>query len=407
MLFLKNTKISETYKQKLYKDFLNFYERHRVELQQERKLFLQEIYQNVQSKENKAKVFCGLMEENMLQEAYTFIRHYRWMEVTNEQKLQIYKQKVSTATSEEKKALVFESMDLLKAKQTSKELLETLVEYYQGPLKDLCLIWQDLKQYGIQNDQFEEKILQQYLYTAEFDPCIFAIFNSYQTHAKDEALMEAFLNYVSELYFIKDIQVDEVIFENIKKRLEQENTLADVCGLAFLKYASMNFLMQKKADRIIEVLLEDFMKRDMIFAFYKNFNKNFLIKFNLYDRTIIEYKTNKKTAVSIHFRKGQNQTYCTQQMQKVYKDIYIWQTILFFGDSIDYYIEENNGTIKQITESKTIENNNILNEDINGKFDLINVMLSERMLENDEILDRYVTLFQEYETLNEDEFLIL
>lgn len=408
ILFLQNKKISNGYKYKLYKDFLDFYERHHVELKQERKIFLQEIYQNVESSELRNLVFHGLMEEDLLEQAYTFIENYQWQFASRAQMFKIWNYKIQTATREEKKRMSFEAMNLLKEDKTSKELLHNLIEFYEGSLQNLCLIWKYTNQYEIDCVFFEEKIIRQYLYTGDFNVCVFEVFYSYLQHGKEKELIVAFYNYISELYFLKEIQMDEPIFDNMKVLLEQENTLADVCGLAFLKYASTDYSLQKNSESVIEILLEDFMRRDMIFAFYKNFEKKFLVKFNLYDRTIIEYKTDKKTSVSIHFSLNKTSNkYYTQQMKKVYKNIYVWETILFFGDFIDYYIEEENGTIRQITESKKIENNDILSEERKGRYDLINAMLLERTLDNHPLLERYVALFEEYETLNEDEFVIL
>jgi len=408
ILFLQSATISNQYKKKLYKEFLNFYESHKVELSKERNYFLREIYQNLDTFELRGIVFPDLIEEKMYEQAFLFLKLYHWQNVSNDELKTICSSVLYSQQNEMKDFLMNCCLKLIEDDCYTEEIVLLVCQEYTGSLRHMSKAWKAAQIFEIDTSLMEERILRQYLFSVEYVTEIDEIYYNFKSNGGDVPLRTAFINYTAQCYFLEDIFVNSFIFYDIKNMLEEGIELADVCGLAFLKYAASNRDLQMKSESLIGILLEDYIYRDILFPFFKKFDKKYLIKFNIYDRTIIEYRTRKKAVVTIHYNvKDTSETYKSEQMQKVYDSIYVWQTILFFGDEISYYIEESDGVTEQITESKSMCNNDILDDNITGRYDILNAMFSARMLQNNEILKQYVKIYSYYKDMNENEFPIL
>ena len=96
---------------------------------------------------------------------------------------------------------------------------------------------------------------------------------------------------------------------------------------------------------------------------------------SLSDRTIIEYHASEGARVVMHYRLGREDgkeevLYKTEEMKISYGNIFFKEFILFFGESLQYYIVEIKDGEEQVTESVTLQVNETT--DVKGKYSAIN-----------------------------------
>ena len=59
-------------------------------------------------------------------------------------------------------------------------------------------------------------------------------------------------------------------------------------------------------------------------------------------------------------------------MERVFGGIYVKEFVLFFGESLQYYITEEYGNKEQLTESGTIQKNDAMEESTVSRFSMVN-----------------------------------
>ena len=118
---------------------------------------------------------------------------------------------------------------------------------------------------------------------------------------------------------------------------------------------------------------------------------------HFYDRTIIEYRAHPGSRVYIHYLvekdSEQEAEYITEEMTDVFEGVCSKEFVLFFGETLQYYIIEERDGEEQLTESATIRKNDIGKEILESRFSRINDLVISQTLEDYSTLD---TMLEEY-----------
>ena len=143
-------------------------------------------------------------------------------------------------------------------------------------------------------------------------------------------------------------------------------------------------------------LMSQLAKKNIVFEFYKKFNKWFAVPYNIVDKTIIDYRTNPKNKVYITYKiksiTGETKEK-TEEMRSVYSGIFTKDVIMFFGEEIEYYFEEISETDSIETKKYTMKINqkDIFNDE--GRFGMLNGMMICKELHRDkdarELMETY------------------
>lgn len=267
-------------------------------------------------------------------------------------------------------------------------------------------LWEKAKEYEIDTGELEESILVQMLYTTEFIEQADAVFDSYKNHGQDDTIFTAYINYFAQCYFVEDVVVGEKLFEEIEERYNREEALSDAAKLALLKFYANHKEVQEEKKNQIDALLLEYTAREMYFDFYKQFGKHLQRKYFLYDKVFVTYKTKERGQVILHYSMDENEFH-KEEMEHVYGGIYVRQFVLFFGESVSYYIEENGKDGKRITESAKITRNDIYGENGENRYDLLNDMLMAVTLEDYEELKKRAKVYEAMDAFVNDKFSIL
>ncbi len=113
----------------------------------------------------------------------------------------------------------------------------------------------------------------------------------------------------------------------------------------------------------------------MFYAFFKDFKGKLTLPASMMDKYYVEYRTNPAMQVSIHYTYNDEVETVVEPMTDLGYGIFTKEIILFHGETLQYYITENDGEQDEITVSRSI---NYLEEDTNDsetKYDEINSIL--------------------------------
>ena len=275
-----------------------------------------------------------------------------------------------------------------------------LAKYYEGPSKQMMLVYKSAQKCEIQDvSELEERLLIQTLYSTEYVDQIQEVYQGYRSHNGREFILQAYRSYCLHEYVVHDMVVPDGLFVEACQ-LQKEGKLRGIaCRLGLLKYFSESERLDRYQLKEADELLNEFISRNMNFAFFKNLPESLCSRYQLHNRILVEYHARPDSRIQIHYRMPkEQQEFITANMPNIYDGIFTWEFLLFRNDVVVFYFtEENGGGQQQLGESKLVTGIEYRDTASGGRYAYINHMLYFREQENYKELLR---MMQEYEKLN-------
>ncbi len=287
-------------------------------------------------------------------------------------------------------------------------ILSYLCLYYNGPTELMNRMWKAARAFDLDTFELEERILVQMLYAGGVLPNATEVFYHYYENSGRELVVLAFLTDCAYRFFVKGAVLERKIFDIIQSRYEFGLTLNDTCKLAVLRYISEMSSVGKSLLKIEDELLAEYTCRNMYFAFYKKLDRNLILKYHLYDKVFLEYRTNPHSHVVPHYSRDEDgEEFRTEDMSDVYEGIFVKPFVLFFGEMVQYYITEEHNDKVEVTESNRITNNDVYGENDESRYNLINQMLISQTLQDEASLYRNMKQYSGFDEVTRQVFKIL
>ncbi len=275
------------------------------------------------------------------------------------------------------------------AGRADEALLKYLSEYYKGLTKDLRKIFNEALNKNVETFGLCERMLTQMLYTGYFVSERSKVYKEYIKGNYDGRLCLAFITECAYDYFVKDRVTEEFVFTSLARASLKGEKLDNICKLAFLKYYSEGGHELTEEVRLnLNSFVSDVLSQGIYMSFFKAYREYAPLeidKFN--DKTIIEYRTDPSKKVYIHYTidggaEGFTE-YTTEEMHHMYGGVFSKPFILFFGESLLYYItEENENGTEELTESASVQKSDLAGEISSSRFNQVNDIVISKTLED-------------------------
>lgn len=259
----------------------------------------------------------------------------------------------------------------------NEDILRYLVKYFYGTTEEMFHIWKAATTFEIETLELDERILVQVLFSESYLVDTLAVFMDYYKKSYNYKIVRAYLSYSGYMYLVKDRFIQPELFQIMKRELTYEEN--NICMLAVLKEYSKREVLEEKDLEFAEINVKKCMKRGIILPFLKNFEKHFLLPAQLNNKFFIEYITDPRHKVNIHYQmddQNNNEEFITETMENVYLGIHVKAFIVFYNENIHYYItEENQEGQVNITESVEVKLGEDMELDEDTRFNHLNFML--------------------------------
>ena len=216
-------------------------------------------------------------------------------------------------------------------------VLHYLMDYYEGPVEIMKSLWRAAKGFAMECFEFEEKIMALVLFSGTGEEGTEEIFESYYHKQGKSRICRAYAIRMSYLYFVREQQVEMPVFTYIEQNLNGEIGMPQVCRLALLRmYAG---LKERSAgqEKWLLYFMEYFTKQGMGFRFFEKLPVRILRRFHLHDKYFIEYRTDPKARVTMHYRLN-NKKETSVILTDVYEGIFVKEFTLFYQDTLSWYL---------------------------------------------------------------------
>lgn len=264
-------------------------------------------------------------------------------------------------------------------------LLQYLVDRYNGTTGDMCELWKAAKARELETTSLEERLLAQMLFAESYVEDSFDVFVSYCSSGMNRKLIRAYFSYSAYKYFVKDRMTNTELFEMLKKESFLENN--QICVLALLKYYAAKETLVEAEKAFVNFHVQRFVQKKLIFGFYKEFEGKIALPAYMLDKYYVEYRTNPKHTLRIHYSCGlEDEDMKDEEMEDAGYGIFEKELILFYGESLQYFITEESENGTEIVESRMVSHTETEMASGTTKYGKINEILMTRELQDEKTL---------------------
>ena len=317
-----------------------------------------------------------------LKEAYAMVQIYGYDHLSSAACVSLCSYAITEAEFEEDDFLLGFAENTFLLGKYNDVLLIYLCKYYNGATRRMAAVWKAAGEFQIDTFDLEERILTQMLYTTEYTPYAEQIYDSYYAGGGRELICMAYLSYFAHMYLTQDMVVPSHVFTQIKDRLRDDRETNDACCLGLLKNLSEREQLTEAQTALADGLLGSYIGRGIYFSFYRRFPPKLIQKYQLYDKFFLEYHTMPHRRVAVHYCMGE-EDYRSEDLMEMYDGIYVRGFVLFFGETVQYYITEEIDSDSKVMESDCIKNHDVIStEEDQGRYTKLNEMLMQLALED-------------------------
>lgn len=286
-------------------------------------------------------------------------------------------------------------------------ILSYLLNYYEGSLDDMCRIRTSGKNFFLDTYRMDERILRYSMFVRKHVDIGGDVLKAYLMQGGRELVVLSYLTFEAFGYFWGEVPAKEYIFELLAVAYTSYMELDSVCHLSLLKYYSTKKSLTGMEEKLVAELLEKYYQEGLRFAFYQKLPKVFLQQYQLEDRIFVEQKASPEDKVTLHYRitteNSKNEPFKSEPMKMMYHGIFSKEFVLFYGETLTYYIViERNGSWHE-TCRRTVTMPNV---DMYGrsKYQLINQMLAAQKVGNQKKLSETALKYCQAQRIAEELF---
>lgn len=324
--------------------------------------FLDRISYTEYVKSDKAALITLLAEEGRCADAFPLLDAYGAEGIPLMRLVRICSRMVLDLEFEENTMLTALCYQCFESGKYDDKLLRYLLLYYEGSVREMIQVWQAARRFELDTMLLEEKILSVILFTRSASAGSEPVFESYLSKMGRRRICRAYCNLKAYEYFVKGQPVADSVFQYIEKEyvnLSRRNRLADqeeVCRLALMQKYSRRVNLTEEQKQYVSEFLEEFSAKGMRFAFWKRFDRQLILPYEMDGRVFVEYVGNPKSIVTLHYRiGGEDAPYLTETVGNCFEGIFVREFTLFYGEELECWLEEEFEGEKKKTDRRVLK----------------------------------------------------
>lgn len=340
------------------------------------------------------------IQRGLFDKAYAAIREYGYEDIQDKRIMRLCSKVIREKDFEKDDLLVELAYFAFSNGKYDETILQYLILFYAGTTEQLYAVWKAARDFEVPASQLEERLLCEILFTENHVAEGGEVFASYYNEHPEHRLIRAFLGYYGYHYLVHGQAAGETIFQIMEIELDQIENARDVCALALLQYYSEEDHVEPEFYERLQQEVAAFMDKGILLPFFRKYAGNAEVPGELADFLYAEYHTNPKAAVTIYYRpEGQKDAeWIHEPMRHILGGIFIKTFRLFDGESIEYYISEQDGENQRTGEIKVLSVQNSANQWPDTGVEILNRMNQAIQSQDHQALDEMI---RSYEHINE------
>jgi hypothetical protein len=296
----------------------------------------------------------------------------------------------------------------------NEEILAHLCEHFNGTVEEMYALWKIAHDFFYENHVLEERILVQTMFTRCEQLNMKPLITSYLNYGVGKQVRNAFYVYVSYLVFMRKVdRVDRealgYVFGYMEEDMIADTKLPRICRVALAEYGARLEQMTDKQKTFYQKLVLDLANRNLIFEFFKRYTRWFELPFFVMDQYYADYRTLPEHQVQIRYTlesQGKITPLLSKSMESVLPGVYVATFVLFYGDRLEYFFNDDDGTNIVTSSRESYEMKNTFVYTDGSRFGMLNDILIAGRQGNDKKQEQLVSDYMEKKTVAESIFYI-
>ncbi|SFP90372.1 hypothetical protein SAMN02910358_00002 [Lachnospiraceae bacterium XBB1006] len=382
--------MTEEYKRYLHPVLLKFY--YREERYRELDAYLDKLDMESLGQAGRSLACELLIERGFYEKAFEGVVVYGGGNISGSAMLKLCVNMIAYAEGEEDPYLVNLCKTVFERGKYNEVVLSYLVKYEMGATQSLYELWMSARDFAVSTFALEERLLVQMLYTGVFVSRSDEVLRSYRRNGGKQLITDAYVSYFSYQYFVRDTPTPTYVMEYLLKKASNTERLT-LCQ----KFALLCYLAKSESTEyaLMRTLYEQFVLDGYVFSFFDRLPGEVTVRFPRKHKKVIEYRTHKNMQVTIRYLHtdyaGNNLSdheYQVEQMEEMYEGIYVKEITLFYGDTVQYYISEEQNGRSNIVTSGQISQRDISGQEDEGCYSQLNSLIISEQLGEHQIFEK-------------------
>lgn len=354
------------------------------------------------------KMMNLLVARRHYRRAYELLKHYGCENISPVKLVYVICHRLGEAGQEKEDAFLLGlCRNVFLRGKYNDQILEYMVRYFYGSLEEMLMLWKAACNFELDTFELEEHCLKRFLYTGDYLPDVEEVFEHYARSQGKELLILAYLTNMSHHYVIRDAVVSEYNFQKIAGLLKEGQELNFVCRLGLLKWCAAQPELSEEMLELSGGILEEALKKGCFLAFYEHLPEALKRKYLIHDRIVFEYRTNPQARVILAYIPHGGTEYVECEMQKMYDEIFAKEFLVFFGESLPYFIKEKQDKEWKVTQSGRIQSQQLSTEREDSRYEMVNDMLAGWQMQDEETMFKCLEAYGKLDEIVNKEFLVI
>lgn len=371
----------------------------------------------------RCEVLGYLVRQNRLETAYQWVADYGTGSLDGKTLLQILSYETEHVDYLEDEVLLQRAAFAFRQGKYDGNILRYLAKHFRGLTSEMTAVWRAAGSFGVDTFELSENLLLQILFTGSDIEEKKDIFHNYIAQGAKAAVEEAYLRQSAYDYLIRGIVPDETVVREMLQmflRGEEMHLMEKLTVLCLFGSPADEKLSEgeegsdeapdREAGRkpdgrydpgrvsretLIDILgsmLREMMDQGIYLNAFRGLMADEKLLEPMQDKTVVEYRTQHEGRVLLNYRIRQPEAepdiYKWEELAPVCRGLYCKSFILFFGESLEYYVEQEvNGVMERMAEG-VIEKEDTPSREAPDRYDRINDILLANAVEDYDSLDR-------------------
>lgn len=309
--------------------------------------FVQSMDPDVYAQADKPGTVALLMEEGRYEDTFRVLFEYGYENIAAGLLLQLASRMIVRKDGAYDEELLYMTEYVYKAGKYNDDMLCYLRSYYDGPVRELCGLWRRLKGFQLDTFRLEEKILKQSVFAHVFPDEPDEILRNYLKEQGSRKVAAAFLAHLCRAKLLEDYVISNPLYEIMDRISRTEIQFSTGMKICLLEYYSRKTSLSPEQKKTAESLLSWMDAQGIRFGFFRNLPHSLIEKYQIEDKAFIEKRLRPGMKVMIHYRVQQGDhepgKWNTGVMKDLYHGIYVKELLLFYGETVTYYLTTGEG----------------------------------------------------------------
>lgn len=287
------------------------------------------------------------MEAGMIENAYFGIELYGCHIMGAAKRLKLAVFGVGHNQGKKDETTLYLAWSAFVSKKYNKDTLTYLMEFFEGEVEDLLVIWERSRKFELDTSKFERKILGQSMFTGNDTEGVFPVFESFYETNRDDEMIGKYLEYATMKEVKGAMKLSESMHAIIGEEIVSGKIISRESKIYFLYYFADRKNWFEKIRDVVITIIEELLKEELYLPVYYSYKDWLSLPIDYLERTFLTYRGGSGRDVILYYQvEGEEEFTKERHLQEILPGMYVCSMHFYQKDHVNYRLEADGELVK-------------------------------------------------------------